>query len=227
MNQEELQQFCNQILAKKGHEPVTGKFAKEFSDGIMYEKLFNALFDENLNCNLVKSELFEQRLLNWNRINSIICFNYLQQQFYLVSHTMETLAKGTSSEAIFKLLKVTINCHQNIFSECLEVSDQLGDIADKVETKKKLFEDGTNQDEFVKKETPLNDEAFDVSNIQINLPDKYEPGTNTGLRSQEFDFLLNENQNDYSSKSRLARRENFQQYILDLAGGDISKEQMD
>jgi hypothetical protein len=48
---------------------------------------------------------------------------------------MEALAKGTNSDAIFKLLKVTINTHQNIFSECLEVSDQLGDIADKVETK--------------------------------------------------------------------------------------------
>ena len=39
----------------------------------------------------------------------IICFNYLQQRFYLVEPTMKSLAKGASSEAIYKLLKVVIN----------------------------------------------------------------------------------------------------------------------
>jgi len=56
MDEKELKNFCNKILAKKGHPTVT-EFAKEFSDGILYEKLFNSLFDEELNCNLVKSEL--------------------------------------------------------------------------------------------------------------------------------------------------------------------------
>jgi hypothetical protein len=110
MDKEELKEFVNKILAKKGFPPVQ-KFASEFSDGIMYERVFNCLFDEKINCFLKKSELVEQRLLNWNRVNSIICFNYLQQKFYLVKHTMQALAKGTSSDAIYKLLKVTINTY--------------------------------------------------------------------------------------------------------------------
>jgi hypothetical protein len=45
----------------------------------------------------------------------------------------------------------------------------------------------------------------------------------TGLRSQEFEFLLEEKYNE-DSESRQARRDNFQQYILDLTGGDIAKD---
>lgn len=77
MNREELRVFVNKILAKKNIAPVK-KFAEEFSDGIMYQHVFNALFDENINCQLKSSALVEERLLNWNRINSLICFNFLQ-----------------------------------------------------------------------------------------------------------------------------------------------------
>lgn len=76
MNKEELKSFVNKILQKKGH-PTVNQFAKEFADGILYEKLFNSLFDEELNCRLGKSELVDDRLINWNKINTIICFNYL------------------------------------------------------------------------------------------------------------------------------------------------------
>lgn len=85
----------------------------------MFEKLFNLLFDENIDCKLKPNNLVEQRILNWSKINckflnfwfcsEIICFNYLQQRFYLVEPTMKSLAKGTSSDCIFKLLKVTIS----------------------------------------------------------------------------------------------------------------------
>ena len=67
------------------------------------------MFDEKIDCKLVPSALVETRLLNWNRINSIICFNYLQQRFYLVEPTMLSLAKGNSSDSIFKLIKVMLN----------------------------------------------------------------------------------------------------------------------
>ena len=58
--------------------PPVKNFAKEFSDGLLFEKLFNVLFDERIDCKLRPSALAEDRLLNWNKINSVICFNYLQ-----------------------------------------------------------------------------------------------------------------------------------------------------
>ncbi len=74
------------------------------------------MYDEKIDCKLVKNEKFfdervkyNNRLLNWSRINQMICFNYLQQRFYLVEPTMKTLAKGHNADAIFKLIKVLIN----------------------------------------------------------------------------------------------------------------------
>lgn len=48
---------------------------------------------------------------------------------------------------------------------------------------------------------------------------------NTGLRSQEFEFLLEEGYNE-DTVSRQARRDNFQQYILELSGGQIGKDEI-
>ena len=45
MNKDELKDFVNKILKKKGYPPVT-KFAIEFADGIIFETVFNILFDE-------------------------------------------------------------------------------------------------------------------------------------------------------------------------------------
>ena len=63
-------------------------------------------------------------MLNWNKINGIIsnlnnflasiCFNYLQQQFYLVTPSMKALAKGNNEEVIIKLLKNLINTTQGV-----------------------------------------------------------------------------------------------------------------
>ena len=76
MDKEELRQFVNKILVQGNIPPVT-HFAKEFSDGIMFQHVFNLMFDEKIDCKLGPSALEEDRLLNWNRINSVICFNYL------------------------------------------------------------------------------------------------------------------------------------------------------
>ena len=108
MDKDELKKFVNKMLNKRGLGPIT-KFASDFADGIMFQHIFNILFDEHIDCKLKPSELIEDRMLNWNRINSIICFNYLQQKFYLVEPTMKALAKGSSSDSIFKLLKVAIS----------------------------------------------------------------------------------------------------------------------
>ena len=44
----------------------------------LFQALFNILYEENVNCRLVKSTIVEDKVLNWNRINATICFNYLQ-----------------------------------------------------------------------------------------------------------------------------------------------------
>jgi hypothetical protein len=71
-----------------------------------------------------------------------ICFNYLQQQFYLVKPTMKSLSDGVKSDAIFKLLKVLIECQQKIFYEATRDTSNIGDITDQVSTDRQLFKDG-------------------------------------------------------------------------------------
>lgn len=70
--------------------------------------------------------------MNWNRINASICFNYLQQEFYLVNSTMRTLAAGKDQKAILKLLRITLNVSQSNFGD-LDLDDEcIRDIADVV-----------------------------------------------------------------------------------------------
>ena len=61
---------------------------------------------------------------------------------------MKTLAEGKSPDAIYKLLKVTINAHQEMFKSTLEFTDSIGDIADKLETKKQLFATDEQNESF-------------------------------------------------------------------------------
>ena len=68
MDKETLRKFVNKIFAKKGQPPVK-KFATEFADGILFERLFNLMYDEHIDCKLTPSKLFEDRLTNWSRIN--------------------------------------------------------------------------------------------------------------------------------------------------------------
>jgi hypothetical protein len=79
---------------------------------VLFEKLFNILYDERVDCKLVKSTLVDVKMQNWNKINATICFNYLQQQFYLVAPTMKALAKGTNKQVIETMIKHLINSTQ-------------------------------------------------------------------------------------------------------------------
>ena len=45
MDKEELRKFVNKIFARKGHPPVK-KFGPEFADGILFQLLFNIMYDE-------------------------------------------------------------------------------------------------------------------------------------------------------------------------------------
>ena len=102
MENSDIKKFVNSIFEKKGL-PKVKNFPLEFSDGsklqgllcpifklglVKFQQLFNILYDENVDCKLEKSNLAEQRTLNWNKINgeisrifnktlAQICFNYL------------------------------------------------------------------------------------------------------------------------------------------------------
>ena len=95
MEDTQVKQLVNKIFTMKGMPKVTN-FAEEFSNGELFQTLFNHLYEENINCRLSNSVLVEDKVLNWNRINATICFNYLQQEFYFVKPTMRTLAQGKS-----------------------------------------------------------------------------------------------------------------------------------
>ena len=80
---------------------------------------------------LKKSVIYDEKLLNWNRINATICFNYFQQAFYLVSPTMKSLAKGNNQVAIGKLLRVLIQTSTGIKQMDDDVDmDGIEDVAD-------------------------------------------------------------------------------------------------
>lgn len=96
----------------------------------LFQKMFNILYDESIDCKLSTSTLVEDKMLNWNRLNAQICFNYLQQEFYLVKPTMRTLSEGKSNKAILKLLRILINTSQSNFGD-LNLDDEcIRDIAD-------------------------------------------------------------------------------------------------
>lgn len=58
MNNKEIKKFVNDILAQKGI-PKVKNFAAEFADGILFEALFNILYDEKISCGLQKSAIVE------------------------------------------------------------------------------------------------------------------------------------------------------------------------
>ena len=84
---------------------------------VLFQTFFNILYEEKVDCKLKQSALVEDRMLNWNRINAVICFNYLQQEFYLVGPTMKALAGGKNQTAILKLLRVLISTCQGNYGD--------------------------------------------------------------------------------------------------------------
>ena len=89
---------------------------------------------------------------------------------------MKSLAKGTNSDCIFKLLKVMINTQQQIYQEATQNTEAIEDIADKLESDKNLFDEDTKQYKY-------NDLGADEEN-------KYDATTHTGTRSDNFNHLF-------------------------------------
>lgn len=60
---------------------------------------------------------------------------------------MNSLAKGTSSESIFKLIKVLIDTQQkDFFKATIGDTSAIEDIADKLESPGKMFAEGERKD---------------------------------------------------------------------------------
>ena len=81
----DLRVLLNKIFAMRGGWKIKN-LAMDFSDGFLFQELFNILYDENINCCLEgvpdgpNAKLpYETKVLNWNKINAGICFNYFQQ----------------------------------------------------------------------------------------------------------------------------------------------------
>ena len=112
--------LINRIFAMRGGWKVNN-LAQDFADGVLFQELFNILYDERIDCCLAEAPQvgmalkLEERILNWNKINAGICFNYFQQQFYLVSGSIKSLASGKNNvlvaEAIRELLLAMQGTH--------------------------------------------------------------------------------------------------------------------
>ena len=78
---------------------------------VYFVKLFNLLFDQNMDLHLSRENSVQARCLNWNKINAAICFNYLQQQFILIQSTMQRLAQAKKGAAT-KVVSFLIQSHK-------------------------------------------------------------------------------------------------------------------
>ena len=126
-----LKGLINDIFETNGRARVK-KFAKEFSDGRRFADLFNLLFDQQLSIPFSADGTLEDKVQNWNKINAMICFNYLQQDFYLGASTMTALAKGDSLDTLMHILRLLVNSSQLYYHEAIvdeankaEISDTL------------------------------------------------------------------------------------------------------
>lgn len=78
----DLRTLLNKIFSVRGGWKVKN-LAMDFSDGFLFQELFNILYDERIDCCLegVKDAPnpklpIETKICNWNKINAGICFNY-------------------------------------------------------------------------------------------------------------------------------------------------------
>ncbi len=98
---------------------------------------------------------------------------------------MDKLAKGTYPAAVFKLIKVLINTQQADFAEAVMADTRvLDDVVDQLETDQPLFQGNDPLDRNVN-EDPMSNK-----------------------RSAQFDFLLNDQQDDFKYFKKSDRLDN-------------------
>ena len=113
---------------------------------------------------------------------------------------MKSLAKGTSSDCIFKLLKVTISTQQQIYSEALKNTEIIEDITEKVESPLPLFGedesmDGIQYNNPIDEEGPDPNHKYFPSYIEDQIKSDAKPVSTSApnnSRSAKFDYLLNQ-----------------------------------
>ena len=91
--------------------------------------LFNLLFDEKMSLPFTDSPDPSAKIMNWNKINAMICFNYLQQAFYLGASTMKVLSQGSSANTLFHIIKLLISESQYNFDEEVVKEAEAADIS--------------------------------------------------------------------------------------------------
>ena len=99
------------ISTQIGPMEVRKRLYHNFLGLVLFVRLFNTLFDETYDLKLSTAESVDAKTSNWNKINAVICFNYLQQQFILIGSTMKALAQGkkhAAPKAIMCLLECTM-----------------------------------------------------------------------------------------------------------------------
>ena len=132
----DLRLLINKIFKVRGGWVVTN-LAKDFSDGFLYQELFNILYDETINCCLEgvkegpnRKLPFETKCTNWNKINAAICFNYFQQEFSFRSGSMVTLADGKNSVMTAYALRELLIAMQGKSHNLFDTGTDVRDIAD-------------------------------------------------------------------------------------------------
>ena len=113
------------ITLFKNHASFFIVFVLSIAYIVLFLALFNYLFDEKVDLKLTASDILTTKLQNWNRINAVICFNFLQQQFILIASTMNALAtgkKGAACKAVSCLLECTRGTQYELTldDECLK-----------------------------------------------------------------------------------------------------------
>lgn len=76
------------MIFNKAGLPQVQNLNDEWADGILYQRLFNLVYNERIDCNLTASTDYEVRLTNWSRINQLWFISYLQKKYYLTEAMM-------------------------------------------------------------------------------------------------------------------------------------------
>jgi hypothetical protein len=88
---------------------------------------------------------------------------------------MKTLAKGTNSDAIFKLIKVLINTQQEDYELAVKGdTTEIEDVVDKLETDRELFANEEKKQGTVYNEGVLKDKKSPERQYKLGIPSYVE-----------------------------------------------------
>ena len=68
MDKEKTKRFVNDMFEKGGDKAIQN-FAGEFTDATKFQRLFNIMFDEKLDCGIQATDIESECVENWRKIN--------------------------------------------------------------------------------------------------------------------------------------------------------------